>query len=100
MTDNDPTGKDTTEQGRPESEGVHETERRAAEAGAMAVDSPPQGVLRDDPDDPAGGDTGAASSTEAPHPVDSDVDPHDESVGRGADGDTESRLEQQEHGGP
>jgi hypothetical protein len=42
----------------PASEGVREAEERAAETGATAVDSPIGGVLRDDPDDPAGGDTG------------------------------------------
>lgn len=84
----------------PQSTGLHDAEARAAYSGALAVDSPTQGELRDDPDDPADGDTSSTTSTEAPHPISSDADPHDESVGRGADGSTEARLEQKRNGGP
>lgn len=84
----------------PGSDGLRDAEARAEAQGATAVDSPPQGTLRDDPDDPAGGDTSSTTSTEAPRPVDDDVDVHEVSAGRGADGDTEARLDQKRHGGP
>jgi hypothetical protein len=40
-----------------ESDGLREAQANAVESGAVAVDSPPTGIGRDDPDDPAGGDT-------------------------------------------
>jgi hypothetical protein len=44
------------------SQDVQQAETRAVESGAVAVDSPPSTIGRDDPDDPAGGDV-----TGSPH---------------------------------
>jgi hypothetical protein len=80
-----------------------QAEARAVRNDAVAVDSEVTTTEADDRDDPGGGDTSGAvnpPSTEAPHPVGDEHDPHAQTVGRGADGDREAVRQQKEQGGP
>lgn len=82
------------------SDGIAAAQQRAQETGATAVHGSSRDALRDDPGDPAGGDSSRTTTTDAPHPTEPSRDPHDASVGRGADGDTRAREAQKHEGGP